>query len=116
MGFVPSSRYFDRICSQVCYIHKSKVYNLDFPMLRGKWKGEKEESVSDFIFLGSKITADCDCSYEIERSLLFGRKVKTNLDSMLKRKDITFLTKVHIVKTMVFPVVMHGCESQTREG
>ena len=84
-------------------------------MLRGKQKGEKEESVSDFIFLGSKITADCDCSYEIERSVLFGRKVKTNLDSMLKRKDITFLTKVHIVKTMVFPVVMHGCESQTRE-
>ena len=71
--------------------------------------------MTDFIVLGSKITADCDCSYEIERSLLFGRKVKTNLDSMLKRKDTTLLTKGHIVKTMVFPIVMHRCESRTRE-
>ena len=71
------------------------------------------ETVSDFIFLGSKITADCDCSHEIKRRLLLGRKVMTNLDSILKRRDITLPTKVHLVKAMVFPVVMYGCESWT---
>ena len=71
------------------------------------------ETVSDFIFLGSKITADGDCSHEIKRRLLFGRKVMSNLDSIFKSRDITFLTKVRIVKAMVFPVVMYGCESWT---
>ena len=69
------------------------------------------EPVSDFIFLGSKITADGDCSHEIKRHLLLGRKVVTNLDSVLKSRDITLSTKVHLVKAMVFPVVMYGCES-----
>ena len=72
---------------------------------------ETGETVSDFIFLGSKITADDDYSHEIKRSLLLGRKVMTNLDSILKSRDITLPTKVHLVKAMVFPVVMYGCES-----
>ena len=71
------------------------------------------ETVPDLIFLGSKITADGDCSYEIKRQLLLGRKVKTNLDSLLKSRDITLPTKVCVVKDMVFPVVMLGCESWT---
>ena len=71
------------------------------------------ETVSDFIFLGSKITVNGDCSHEIKRRLLLGRKVMTNLDSILKRRDITLPTKVHLVKAMVFPVVMYGCESWT---
>ena len=75
--------------------------------------GETVETVSDFIFLGSKITADGDCSHEIKRRLFLGRKVMTNLDSTLKSRDITFPTKVHLVKAMVFPVVMYGCESWT---
>ena len=73
------------------------------------------EIVTDFIFLGSKITIDGDCSHEIKRCLLFGRKVMTNLDSILKSRDITLLTKVHLVKAMVFPVVMYGCESWTKK-
>ena len=73
--------------------------------------GETVETVSDFIFGGSKITADCDCSHEIKRRLLLGRKVMTNLDSILKTGDITLPTKVRLVKAMVFPVVMYGCES-----
>ena len=71
------------------------------------------ETVADFIFLGSKITADGDCSHEIKRNLLFGRKVMTNLDIIFKSRDITLPTKVRLIKTMVFPVVMHGCESWT---
>ena len=71
------------------------------------------ERVSDFIFWGSKITADVDCSHEIKRRLLLGRRVMTNLDSILKSKDITLPTKVHLVKAMFFPVVMYGCESWT---
>ena len=74
---------------------------------------ENVETVSDFIFLGSKITADGDCSHEIKRRLLLGRKVMTNSDSILKSRDITLPTKVHLVKAMVFPVVMYGCESWT---
>ena len=74
-------------------------------------KGEKVETVTNFIFLGSKITADGDCNHEIIRCLPLGRKAMTNLDSILKRRDITLPTKVHIVKAMVFPVVMYGCES-----
>ena len=75
--------------------------------------GETVETVADFIFLGSKITADGDCSHEIKRCLLPGRKAMTNLDSILKNRDITLLTKVHLVKAMVFPVVVYGCESWT---
>ena len=75
--------------------------------------GKTMEVVTDFIFLGSKITADGDCSHEIKRRLLLGRKAMTNLDSMLKSRDITLPTKVHLVKAMVFPVVMYGCESWT---
>ena len=71
------------------------------------------ETVSDFIFGGSKITADGDCSHEIKRHLLLGRKVMTNLDNILKSRDITLLTKVHLVKAVVFPVVMYGCENWT---
>ena len=74
---------------------------------------ETMETAKDFIFLGSKISADGDCSHEIKRCLLLGRKVMTNLDSILKSRDITFPTKVHIVKAVVFPVVMYGCESWT---
>ena len=79
------------------------------------WELEREtvETVPDFIFWGSKITADGDCSHEIKRHLLLGRKVMTNLDSILKRRNITLPTKVHPVKAMVFPVVMYGCESWT---
>ena len=77
------------------------------------WKtdGETVETVTDFVFGGSKITVEGDCSHEIKRHLLLGRKVMTNLDSMLKSRDITLATKVHLVKTMVFPVVLYGCES-----
>ena len=74
--------------------------------------GETVEIVADFIFLGSKITADGDCSHEIKRRLLLGRKVMTNLDSILKSRDINLSTKVRLVKAMVFPVVMYGCESE----
>ena len=73
--------------------------------------GEKVETVTELIFLGSKITADSDCSHEIKRYLLPGRKAMTNLDSILKSRDIILLTKVHLVKAMVFPLVMYGCES-----
>ena len=75
--------------------------------------GETMETVTDFILEGSKITADGDCNPEIKRHLLFGRKVMTNLDSIFKSRDITLLTKVHLIKAMVFPVVMYGCESWT---
>ena len=80
---------------------------------KGSWQidGETVERVSDFIFWGSKITADGDCSHEIERCLLLGRKVMTNLDSIFKSRDITLPTKIHLVKAMVFPVVTYGCES-----
>ena len=75
--------------------------------------GKTMEIVTDFMFLGSKITADGDCSHEIKRRLLLGRKVTTNLDSILKSRDLTLLTKVHLLKAIVFPVVMYGCESWT---
>ena len=83
------------------------------PITSWEIDGETVETVSDFILGASKITADGDCSHEIERCLLLGRKVMTNLDSILKSGDITLPTKVHLVKAMVFPVVMHGCESWT---
>ena len=76
-------------------------------------KGEKLETMTHFIFLGSKITVDSDCSYEIKRHLLLGRKAIPNLDTILKSRDITLLAKVRVVKVMVFPVVMYGCESWT---
>ena len=76
-------------------------------------EGETMQTVTDFVFLSSKVTADGDCSHEIKRRLLFGRKAITNLDSTLKSRDITLLTKVHLVKAMVFLVVMYGCESWT---
>ena len=83
------------------------------PITSWQIDGETMETVRNFIFLGSKITADGDCSHEIKRSLLLGRKVMTNLNSKLKSRDITLLTKVCLVKAMVFPVVMYGCESWT---
>ena len=83
------------------------------PITSRQTDGEKVETVTDFIFLGSKITVDGDCSLEIERCLLLGRKTMTNLNSVLKSRDITFLTKVHVVKAMVFPVVKYGCDSWT---
>ena len=85
------------------------------PIISWQINGETVETVADFIFLGSKITADGDCSHEIKRHLFLGRKVMTNLDSILKSRDITLATKVHLVKVMVFPVVMCGCESWTIE-
>ena len=83
------------------------------PITSWQIKGGKVEAVTDFIFLGSKITADGDCNHEIKRHLLFGRKAMTNLESILKSRDITLPTKVRLVKAMVFPVVMYGCESWT---
>ena len=83
------------------------------PITSREIDGETVETVADFIFLGSKITADHDCSHEIKRHLLLGRKVMTNLDSILKSRGITLPTKIHLVKAVVFPVVMYGCESWT---
>ena len=83
------------------------------PITAWQIDGETMETVIDFIFLGSKITADGDCSHEMERCLVFGRKVMTNLDSILKSRDITLPTKVHLVKAIVFPVVMYGCKVWT---
>ena len=83
------------------------------PITSWQIDGETMETVTDFIFLGSKITADGNCSHEIKRHLFLGRKAMTNIDSILKSRDVTLLTKVHLVKTTVFPIVMHGCESWT---
>ena len=93
-------------------IQKTKIM-ASGPITSWQIDGETVETVSDFIFLGSKITADGGCSHEIKRHLLLGRKVMTNLDSIFKSRDITLPTKVHLVKAMVFPVVMYGCESWT---
>ena len=93
-------------------IQKTKTMESS-PVTSREIDGETVETVSDFIFLGSKITADGDCSHEIKRRLLLGKKVMTNLYSILKSRDITLPTKVHLVKAMVFPVVMYGCESWT---
>ena len=91
-------------------IQKTKIM-APSPITSWQVSGEQMEVVTDFIFLGSKITADGDCSHEIKRCLLLRRKVMTNLDSILKSRDITLSTKVHLVKAMVFPVVIYGCES-----
>ena len=93
-------------------IQKTKIMTSG-PITSGQIDGERVKIVADFIFLGSKITADGDCSHEIKRCLLLGRKVMTNLDSILRSRDITLPTKVRLVKAMVFPVVMYGCESWT---
>ena len=93
-------------------IQKTKIM-ASGPITAWQTDGQTVETVADFIFLGSKITADGDCSHEIKRCLLLGRKVMTNLDSIFKSRDITLPTKVHLVKAMVFPVVMYGCESWT---
>ena len=93
-------------------IQKTKIMASD-PITSLQIDGETVETVADFIFLGSKITADGDCSHEIKRCLVLGRKVMTNLDSILKSRDITLSTKVHLVKAMVSPMIMYGCESWT---
>ena len=93
-------------------IQKTKIM-ASSPIISWQIDGKTVETVTDFIFLGSKITADGDCSHEIKRRLLLGRKAMTNLDRILKSKDIPLPTKVHLVKAMVFPVVMYGCESWT---
>ena len=93
-------------------IHKTKIM-ASGPIISWEIDGETVEIVADFILGGSKITADGDCSHEIKRRLLLGRKVVTNIDSILKSRDITLPTKVHLVKALVFPVVMYGCESWT---
>ena len=93
-------------------IQKTKIM-ASGPITSWEIDGETVETVSDFIFWGSKITADCDCSHEIKRHLLLGRKVMTRLDSMLKSRNIILSTKVYLVKAMVFPVVIYGCESWT---
>ena len=93
-------------------IQKTKIM-ASGPITSWQTDGETVETMADFIFLGSKITADGDCSHEIKRHLLLGRKVMTNLDNIFKSRDITFPTKVHLVKAMVFPVVVYGCESWT---
>ena len=93
-------------------IQKTKIM-ASGPITSWQIDGETMETVTDFILVGSKITADGDCSHEIKRHLLLGGKVMTNLDSMLKSRDITLLTEVHLVKAMVFPAVMYGCESWT---
>ena len=93
-------------------IQKTKII-VSGPVTSGEIDGETVETVSDFIFLGSKITADGDCSHEIKRRFLLGRKVMTNIDSILKSRGITLPTKVRLVKAVVFPVVMYGCQSWT---
>ena len=93
-------------------IQKTKIM-ASGPITSWQIDGETMETETDFIFLGSKITADGKCSHEIERRLFLGRKAMTNLDSILKSRDVTLPTKVHLVKAMVFPVVMYGCESWT---
>ena len=93
---IDKERHLSRMCMFFCSLEENVL-----------------STVSDFIFMGSKITTDGDCSHEIKKRLLFGRKVMTNLDSIFKSRDITLPTKVHLVKAMVFPVVMYGCESWT---
>ena len=93
-------------------IQKTKI-TVSSPIISWHTEGETMETVTDFIFLGSKITADGDCSHEMKKHLLLRRKAMTNLDSILKNRGIILLTKVHLVKAMVFPVVMYGCESWT---
>ena len=102
-------------CEKACLklnIQKTKIM-ASYPITLWQIEGKTVETVTDFLFLGSKITADGDCSHEFKRRLVLGRKFMTNLESIFKNRDITLLTKVHLVKAMVFPVVMYGCESWT---
>ena len=108
----PSNSYIQILTTKVIYIQKTKIM-ASSPIISRQIDGKTMETVTDFIFLGSKITADGDCSHEIKRHLLLGRKAMTNLVSILKSRDITLPTKVCLVKAMVFPVVMYGCESWT---
>ena len=101
----------EKVCLKVS-IHRTKIM-ASGPITSWQIDGETRETVTDFIFLGPKITTDGDCSHEIKRRSLLARKVMTNLDSILKSRDITLPTKVHLIKSMVFPVVMYGCESWT---
>ena len=102
------------LCNPLCKLNIQKMKIMaSGPITSCEIDGETVETVSDFIFWGSKINADGDCSHEIKRRLLLGRRVMTNLDSILKSRDITLPTKVHLVKAMVFPVIMYGCESWT---
>ena len=94
------------------HIQKTKIMTSS-PITSWQIDGETGETVAGFIFLGSRITVDCHCSHEIKRRLLLGRKAMTNLDNVIKSRDITFLTKVHLVKAMVFPVIAYGCERWT---
>ena len=105
---------FNKFHSAV-FLNNSLIWQIFIRYLPYSWEidGETVETVSDFIFMGSKIIADGDCSHEIKRHLLLRRKVMTNLDSILKNRDITLPIKVHIVKVVVFPVIMYGCESWT---
>ena len=105
----------EKVGLKLINIQKTKIM-VSGPITSWEIDGETVETVSDFIFLGSKITADGDCSHEIKRHLLLGRKVLTNLDSIFKSRDITLPTKVHLIKAMVFPVVMYGCELDCEEG
>ena len=109
--------YLNLVSNTYAYISHSDLLYINImasgPITAWEIDGERVETVSDFIFGGSKITADGHCSHEIKRRLLLGRKVMTNLDSIFKSRDITLLTKVCLVKAMVFPVVMYGCESWT---
>ena len=99
-----------KVESEKVGIQKTKIM-ASGPITSWEIDGKTTETVTDFIFLGSKITAESDCSHEIKRHLLLGRKAMTNVDSILKSRDITLPTKVHLVKAIVFPVVMYGCES-----
>ena len=101
----------EKVCLQL-NIQKTKIM-VSGPITSWQIEGEKVEVVTDFLFLGSKITVNGDCSHEIRRHFLLDRKAMTNLDSVLKSRDITLPTKVHLVKAMVFPVAMYGCESWT---
>ena len=108
----PLGIYGNRCSNIILNIQKTKIV-ASGPITSWQIDGETMETVTDFIFLDSKITADGDCSHEIKRRLLLGRKAMTNLDSIFKSRDITLPTKVHLVKAMVFPVVMYRCERQT---
>ena len=117
LGGLHSVKFSCLVVSDSVLLHESKHARppcpSPTPITSWEIDGETVETVADFIYWGSKITADGDCSHEIKRCLVLGRKVMTNLNSILKSRDITLPTKVHLVKTMVFPVVMYGCESWT---
>ena len=110
IGLVTSDKNNQRLLKSFSFIQKTKTMTSS-PMASWQTDGEKVETVTDFILLGSKTTVYGDCSHEIKRHLLLGRKVMRNLDSVLKSRDITWLTKVRLIKAIGFPIVMYGCES-----